>query len=302
MLNLNDFFYFVQVVDHGGFSAAARALTLPKSRLSRRVNELEESLGLRLLARSSRHVRLTDGGRAFYEHASAMLIEAEAAELAVKDRLGEPSGRVRLACSVAVAQFVTAELLPLFMSQYPKVKVAQQASNHYVDPIAEGFDLVIRAHDGPLPDSTLIKRWLAKVPWGLFAAPDFFKPDEWPTEPEALVGVTALMLGSDGEGVWKLRQPGSKDVSATIAFAPRFASNDMSSLKRAAAAGIGVVALPLYICRNEVSQGELIRVLPEWIAGDPQISLLMPSRRGQLPAVKALASFLGEHFQSLTRA
>lgn len=303
MLDLNDLYYFVQVVDHHGFSAAGRAMNLPKSRLSRRIALLEQTLDARLLSRSSRKMALTDAGRALYQHARAMLVEAEAAEDAVRHRQGEPLGAVRFACSVAMAQFVMADLLPRFMLRYPRVNVLQHASNHYVDPVGEGFDLVLRAHTGPLPDSSLIQRNLATARWCLMAAPSYLAQSGTPQSPAELQGHSALKLGSTtAEGRWQLQSMDSAEKNeATIPFAARFCSDDMTGLKQAAVAGLGIVAMPGYICRPEIEDGRLVQLLPQWCAGQARLSLLMPSRRGQPPSVQALAAFLAAEVPAIVQ-
>ncbi|QCP49853.1 LysR family transcriptional regulator [Trinickia violacea] len=152
MLDLNDVYYFVQVVENKGITAAARVLNLPKSSLSRRILELEAALDARLIQRTSRRFVVTDVGEAFYKHAVAMLVEAEAAESVVRQRTSEPSGTIRLSCSVAFAQLALAELIPKFMAEYPRVRIVQHAANRHVDPVQEGFDLCLRAHSTPLPE------------------------------------------------------------------------------------------------------------------------------------------------------
>lgn len=164
MLDLKDVFYFVQVVDRGGFTAAGTALRLPKSTLSHRVQELESYLGVRLLNRTSRQFGMTDIGKEFYEYAVAMLHSSEVAEEAVRQRLTEPSGVIRLTTAVEIAQFALREILPVFLNQYPKVRVIEIATDRYVDIVGEGFDLAIRGHTAPLQNSTLVQRALADVP------------------------------------------------------------------------------------------------------------------------------------------
>src|SRR5215510_4296549 len=156
MLDLNDLYYFVQVVDHKGFAPAGRALNLPKSSLSRRVIELEDRLRVRLINRTSRSFTVTDLGQEFYERAVAMLAEARAAEDVVRRRVVEPSGPVRFSVAMPIAQFALANLLPLFMAQFPRVSIAQNVTNRAVDLYEENFNLDIRAHSAPLPDSSLI--------------------------------------------------------------------------------------------------------------------------------------------------
>jgi DNA-binding transcriptional LysR family regulator len=169
MLDFNDFFYFVQVVDRGGFTAAGRTLGIPKSTLSHRIQQLEANLGVRLLNRTSRRFGMTDVGGEFYRHAVMMLREAERAETAIRHRLNEPTGTVRCTAAVATMQFAMRGLVADFLVRYPKVNVVAHATDQYVDIVGENFDVAIRAHSDPLPDSTLVQRTLTPAPWFLFA-------------------------------------------------------------------------------------------------------------------------------------
>ncbi|WP_051235715.1 LysR substrate-binding domain-containing protein [Marinimicrobium agarilyticum] len=297
MLDLNDLKYFVHVVDFHGFTAASGELGIPKSRLSRRVSALEEALQVKLLHRSSRQFSVTDIGASLYEHAKAMLIEAQAAESAVGQRLSEPSGTVKLSCSHGIAEFALGGLLPRFLEENPKVTLVQDVGNHYVDPIAEGFDLVIRAHDQPLPDSELIQKRLAQVCWGLFAAPQYLANRDQPQSPEELEAHPRLLTGNDPDKRWTLQHEHLPDV--IIQNRARYVSGSMMQLKYAAKKGLGVVALPTYVCADCVIEKSLIRILPEWSVGRPYISLITTSRRGQLPAVKALVEALEQWFERI---
>jgi DNA-binding transcriptional LysR family regulator len=297
MLNLNYVYYFVQVVDKNGFSAAGKALNIPKSSLSRRISELENQLGARLIQRTSRKFVVTEVGKEFYEHSQAMLVEAEAAEQSVKRRVAEPQGAIRLTCSVPVAQFVIADLLPRFARQFPKVDIIQHATNRYVDLVDEGFDLALRAHSYPLPDSSLISRPIATTPWALFASRAYVEEHGVPTSPKDLAHHTGLHLNDVGsESRWKLYRKSREEHP--INFKPRICSDDMITLKKAAESGLGIVALPAYLCRTDVRDGRLIRILPEWTARSAMITLLSPSRRGLLPSVRALSNFLVAEFAS----
>lgn len=297
MLDLNNLRYFVQVVDAHGFTAASQELGIPKSRLSRRIGELEEHLQVRLLHRSSRQLSVTDIGATLYEHAKAMLVEADAAQQAVQQRLSEPAGTVKLACSIGIADFVLNDMIPGFLQQYPRVNLIQDVSNRFVDPVAEGFDLVIRAHDGPLMDSSLIQKPLARVSWGLFASPGYVLEHGLPETAADLEHHTRLLMGSDPGKSWSLQH--AQEAGVAISSPARYLTSSMANLKRAAIEGLGIVALPTYMCRDCLNSGNLQRLLPEWHVGRPHISLLMPSRRGQLPAVKALAEALARHFESI---
>ncbi len=290
-MDLNDAFYFVQVVEKGGFSSAARSLNIPKSRLSRRVRQLEDELDVRLLQRTSRIVTTTEVGDEFYRHAQDALQRFEFAETAIRRRTNTMEGTVTVSCSVGMAQFGLDQILPRFLQDNPGVTVVQRASNQMEDLIKGGIDVAIRGHMETLPDSTLIQVRLARVEWHLFASPDYLSTLGNVEEPAALADHPALVLGRPREThQWLLSDESGQ--TASLPCKVRFASDDMSTLKNAAALSLGVVALPSYVCRPEVEAGSLVRILPSWTAGQPQISLLMPTKRGMLPALEAFLDFL----------
>ncbi|SLN09523.1 HTH-type transcriptional regulator CynR [Roseovarius litorisediminis] len=162
-MDLNQAYYLVHVVEKQGFSAAARTLGIPKSRLSRQVKNLEEALGTRLLNRDSRRMSLTEAGEAYYRHAKMALECMLAAETAVRRDKDTLEGTVTLSCSVGVAQFALCRILPRFLAENPRVVLQIQASNDFSDLISDGIDLAIRGHFKLLPDSGLIQRRLAAL-------------------------------------------------------------------------------------------------------------------------------------------
>ncbi len=290
-MDLNDAFYFVQVVEKGGFSAAARFLNIPKSRLSRRVRLLENDLGVRLLQRTSRIVTTTEIGEEYYRHARDALSRFETAEATVRRRTNTIGGTVTVSCSVGMAQFGLNQSLPRFLQDNPGVTVVQRASNQMEDLIKGGIDVAIRGHMATLPDSSLIQVRLARVEWHLFGSPEYVGASASVDEPAALADQTALVLGRPREThQWLLTDESGQ--TASVPCNVRFASDDMSTLKNAAEMSLGLVALPSYVCRSEIEAGTLVRVLPNWTAGRPQISLLIPTRRGMLPAVEAFLDWV----------
>ena len=293
VLDLNDLFLFVQVVDRGGFTAASRTLRIPKSTLSHRMQKLESGLGVRLLNRTSRHFGVTDAGSEFFRHAMAMLREAERAEDSIKQRLIEPTGTVRFTAGLATMQFALDELVSTFLMRYPKVNVVAHATDEYVDLVSENFDVAIRGHSEPLTDSTLIQRTLAPVPWFLFAGARYLDARQPPQTPQDLHKHPSLfMMRTDVAPVWRLRHTTRKREVATVNLTPRLFSDDIAALKRAAINGLGIVALPGYTCRAELKSGSVRRVLPAWIAGDSTLTALMPYRHGRLPSVNAFLDHL----------
>ncbi len=206
VLDLNGFFYFVQVVDRGGFTAAGRTLRIPKSTLSHRVQQLETNLGVRLLNRTSRRFAMTDAGAEFYRHAVVMLREAEQAETAIRHRLNEPAGTVRCTAAVATMQFAMRDIVADFLVRHPKVNIVAHATDQNVDIIGENYDVAIRAHSDALPDSTLVQRTLTPAPWFLFAGSAFLDANKTPQSPKDLQNHPSLFMMRTGvAAVWRLR-------------------------------------------------------------------------------------------------
>lgn len=297
MLDLNDFFYFVNVVDRGGFTAAGRTLRVPKSTLSHRIQQLEGELGVRLLNRTSRRFGMTDAGEDFYRHAVAMLRSAEMAETIIRQRLTEPTGAVRCTAGTATMQFALSAIIADFLVQYPKVNIIAHAADRTVDIVGENFDLAVRAHSAPLPDSNLVQRTLAPAPWFLFAGSDYVARNGAPKTPQDLQGLPSLFMMRAGvDPVWRLRHSQHKRDEIVVPLRPRLISDDMVGLQQAAVAGLGVVALPGYICRAAVQSGALQRVLPDWLAGDSTLTALIPYRQGLLPSVRMFLDHLASEF------
>jgi DNA-binding transcriptional LysR family regulator len=297
MLDLNDIFYFVQVVDRGGFTAAGRTLHVPKTTLSHRIQQLETNLGVRLLNRTSRQLGMTDAGEEFYRHAVAMLREAEEAETAIRHRLHEPRGTVRFTAGVATMQFAMRDIVANFLVCYPEVNVVAHATDQIIDIVGENYDVAVRAHSDPLPDSTLVQRTLAPAPWFLFAGSAYLNATAAPQTPQDLEKHPSLFMMRTGVApVWRLRHSSHAKDKVVMPLTPRLLSDDMIGLKQAAIAGHGIVALPGYVCRQEVQSGALQRVLPTWLAGDSTITALIPYRQGLLPSVRVFIDYLATEF------
>ena len=297
MLDLNDFYFFVHVVDQGGFTAAGRTLQIPKSTLSHRIQHLENDLGVRLLNRTSRRFGMTEAGKDFYRHAQSMLKEAELAEAVIRARLSEPCGVVRCTAGTATMQCALSDIIADFLIAYPKVDVVAHSADRAVDIVGERYDVAIRAHSGPLPDSDLIQRTLAPAPWFLFAGTAYLARHGAPRTPAELQQHPALfMLRAGVAPIWRLRHVEQHRDEVIVPLAPRLQSDDMLGLQQAAIRGLGIVALPGYVCRSAVRSGALQRILPEWIAGDASITALIPSRQGLLPSVRAFLDHLATEF------
>jgi DNA-binding transcriptional LysR family regulator len=252
-------------------------------------------MGARLIHRTSRQFAVTEIGQDFYRHAAAMLIEAEAAEQVIRGRQAEPSGPVRLTCSMPTAQMVLADALPDLVRLYPKLQISLHATDRFVDLVQEGYDIAIRAHFAPLPDSGLVQRRLAADPILLVASPDYLAAAGTPQTPDELSAHDGLLILPPGNG-WDLRNADGALVS--VRPRPVFCADESIVLLTAAARGLGIVAMPQRICANHLRAGTLARVLPGWRAGEVTTTLLTPHRRGQLPSVRAVVEFLIERLAS----
>lgn len=300
MQDLNDLFYFAQVVEHGGFAAAGRALGMPRSKLSRRIVLLEERLGVRLIQRSTRRFCVTDIGQEYYHHCVAVLIEAQAAQEVIERTRSRPQGLVRLSCPLALLYFQVGEMLARFMVENPLVRLHLESTNRRVDVIREGFDLALRVRFPPLEESDLVMKVLADSPQRLVASPGLLKSRPGPLVPADLSGLSSVDWGlPQDQHNWCLEGPDG--TTALVRHEPRLVSGDMVALRLAALHGIGIAQLPTMMVREELVQGTLVDVLPDWAPRSGVVHAIFPSRRGLLPSVRALIDFLSAEFATLGR-
>lgn len=300
MQDLNDLYYFVQVVDHGGFAPAGRALGVAKSKLSRRIGLLEDRLGVRLVQRSTRRFAVTDIGQAYYRHCLAMVVEADAAQEEIDRTRSEPRGVVRVSCPSSVLYFQVAEMIARFMAENPKVEVHLESTNRRVDVIREGFDIALRVRFPPLEDSDLVVRVLAESVQRLVASPTLLTAVTDPLVPADLGTLPSLSWGPPHQDQeWCLEGPGG--ATAVVRHTPRLVTEDMVALRLAALRGVGVVQLPAMVVRRDLQEGTLVDVLPHWVPRAGIIHAVFPSRRGLLPSIRALIDFLASDYARLAR-
>lgn len=298
MQDLNDLYYFVQIVDYGGFAPAGRALGLPKSKLSRRIANLEERLGVRLIQRTTRQFAVTEIGRTYYDHCKAMLVEAEAAQEAIDETRAEPRGVIRMTCPTALLQVYVSAMLADFMAQCPQVTIHLEATNRRVDVVSEAVDLALRVRPAPLQDSELVMRILAERSQCLVASPKLLGENSIPIAPAELNSLPSLGLGAAQESyTWILN--GAEQAQAIIHHSPRFVTTDMNALLAAAIAGVGVVQLPLMMVGEQLAAGSLVQLVPNWSLRKDIIHAVFPTRRGLLPSVRSLIDYLVQRFAEI---
>lgn len=299
MQNLDDLAYFALVVEHGGFAAAERATDIPKSKLSRRLAELEARLGVRLVQRSTRRFAVTPVGEDVLRHARAMLAEAEAAHALVHEQTQAPRGNVRLSCPPALLHSVVGAQLAAFLNAWPQVQLVIEATNRNVDVWQDGVDLALRVRrpDAALPQDEVV-RALATSPHLLVAAPNLLIAAPPPATPAELAALPTLGLGnSPDEQRWLLRHVDGRAVEHH--HRPRLVVDDAGALLQAALAGVGCAVLPRLLAHDAIEGGALQVLLPEWAPPAGVIQLACASRRGLRAAVRQLIDALAEGFARL---
>lgn len=293
--DLNNLYFFAQVVEFGGYTAAAQALGVQTSKLSRRIGALEKELGVRLLNRTTRRLSLTDAGKTLHRHCVALIAEAEAAKDAIGQTLASPRGLVRVSCPTGFLQGGVADILARYLSAHPQVHIALDATNRRVDVVDEGVDLAIRVRTPPLEDSDLAMRSFALSELILVASPTLLAAHG---EPQALTDIgrmpTLSMTTVGREHVWRFIDADSKP--AELHHSPRLSTDDLYTLRRAATRGLGVACLPTLFITEDLTSGALIRLLPSLSSRAGVVHAVFPSRRGMVPAVRALLDALSEGF------
>ena len=287
MRDFNDLQFFAAVVINRGFTAAARALGVPKSRISRRVALLEDRLGVRLLDRSTRGLALTQVGQQVFEHAHAAVIEAEAAEEAALRMLAEPRGLVRLSCPLGL-QGAIAGALPGFLAAHPLLRVQLIATDRRIDLIQEGVDVAIRVRERLDTDADLQMKRIGVSKRILVASPALLAKVGQPAAPADLAGFPTLHQDEHGRG-WQLTAENGQ--VATVQIEPRLATGSFDILIAAIREGAGIALLPAATCREALASGAIVRILPNWSGIDGILHLVFVSRRGMLPGVRAVIDF-----------
>ena len=243
LTDLDDFYCFAQVVEHGGFSAAERATDIPKSKLSRRVYNLEERLGVRLIQRSSRHFAVTDIGMNIYRHAQVMLSAAQAAHDLVDHLSTEPRGIIKLSLPVSIAQNEIARILPAFLKQYPEIKIQMMVTNRRVDIINEGFDIALRVRSSLDDDPNLVIRQFDQIEQHLFASQGYLNEFGHLKNPEELSEHKILSMADEHTEQFLILH-NNMQQQKKIRVMPTVLGSDLSMLAQLATSGCGITLLP----------------------------------------------------------
>jgi DNA-binding transcriptional LysR family regulator len=300
MRDLNELYFFAKVVEHGGFSAAAGELRIPKSRLSRRIAQLEARLGMRLLNRTTRSVTLTEAGRMYYQHCRDLLVSADAAEDAAESLKSEPSGLLKVAAPLGIADRDLSPIIPGFLAKYPKIRLNLVVTSRRVDLAEDGFDLALRVRLPGDEDPHLVTRRFGVADASLVATPRFLKRHPKLKHPSDLETLPIIgMANADGLVRWRLENPSGETLN--LVLTPRLAADHFAVLRDAALNHIGLTYLPDLYCRAEIKSGGFTAVLPEWSKPSATVQAVYLSHRGMLPSLRAFIDYLAKHMRTEKR-
>ncbi|MDF3069579.1 MAG: transcriptional regulator, LysR family [Polyangiaceae bacterium] len=288
-VDLNQMRVFVEVVRQGGFTAAASALAMPKSTVSKRITELEDRLGTRLLQRTTRRVKLTPAGTDYFERSRQIIDDALAADRSLAERGTELRGTVRLTAPWLIADIV-APVTQRFAAAHPKVALELRLDDERLDLVGRGFDLAIRA--GALSDSSLIARRLCEVRHHICASREYLDGRPAITKPADLAAHECVGFKS-AKAIWKLERKGKR---ASVSTTARYTVSSVRLVRGAAIAGLGVANLPDFVVDADVAAGRLVQVLPDWVVDRGALQLVYPAARNLSPVVRALADMLAATF------
>jgi DNA-binding transcriptional LysR family regulator len=293
-MDVNDILVFVRVVQAGSFSQAARNLNMPVSTVSRRVAELEKQLGVPLLHRTTRSLKITDVGAAYFKHGRAIAAELEKTEALVGSLQAVPQGILKITAPIDFGNRFLGKILNDYLSAYPEVQVNAELTERIVDLIDEGFDLGIRI--GELSDSSLHVRKLGTLAMRLYASPEFIQEHGEPRTCSDLEKTECIRFtGEDDSGPWELSGPEGR---VSVRTRGRIASNNLALVHDFAVLGRGIALLPRFFCTEDLRAGRLRIVLKEWMSVSGPIHAVFPGQRLLLPKVRTFVDHLTRHFSS----
>lgn len=293
--DLNELAIFANVAQVHSFTAAARQLGLPKSSVSRAMASLEARLGVRLLERTTRRVALTEAGEIYAQHCQRLLEESEDADMAIGALLATPRGRLRIGAPVMFARAYLAPVVSDLVLTHPDLRVHVELLGNEPLPRHAQLDVLIRP--GPLEDSGLLVRPLARIRLGAYASPAYLRGRDVPGSPDALRAHRCITTSCGASGTpsdvasWTLRR-GSEEV--TVRVDAHVAVPDPAINQQLALAGAGIALLSQTGVRDEVAAGRLVRLLPEWEPAPVELHALYSSRLTRSPKVRAFLQALRE--------
>jgi DNA-binding transcriptional LysR family regulator len=298
--SFDDFHYFYLVVKHGGFSAASEAENISKSKLSRRIIELENKFNVSLIQRTTRHFKVTELGQEFYEECCKVIAQVECAENILLKQKNEPQGLVKISCPPLMMHFQIRKLLNQFLKTYPKVEISLELTSRRVDILHDDIDIAIRTSFEPNQDSSLIVRDVIRTEHCLVAAPELLQGHTIEHYSD-LQHYPSVALGiQKHQYYWHLCHVDS-DETVDVPYQPRVKSNDLAGVYYAVSDGLGIADLPYLTVQADIEKGKLIHLLPEWKSNRGTVQLVYASRKGQRLVVEKLIESLMTGLRELAK-
>ncbi|GAA5630581.1 Transcriptional regulator, LysR family [Acinetobacter sp. neg1] len=301
MINsFDDFHYFYLVVKHGGFSAASEAENISKSKLSRRIIELENKFNVSLIQRTTRHFKVTELGQEFYEECCKVIAQVECAENILLKQKNEPQGLVKISCPPLMMHFQIRKLLNQFLKTYPKVEISLELTSRRVDILHDDIDIAIRTSFEPNQDSSLIVRDVIRTEHCLVAAPELLQGHTIEHYSDLQYYPSVALGIQKHQYYWHLCHVDS-DETVDVPYQPRVKSNDLAGVYYAVSDGLGIADLPYLTVQADIEKGKLIHLLPEWKSNRGTVQLVYASRKGQRLVVEKLIESLMTGLRELAK-
>lgn len=291
MHSFDDYYYFYLVVKHGGFSAASEASNITKSKLSRRILDLEAKYNVNLIQRSTRHFKVTPLGQELFEECQQIIQQVETANNVLLKQKSEPQGLIKLSCPSVMMRYQIRSLLNQFLKQYPKVQVEMELTSRRVDVLHDDIDLAIRTNFTANEDSSIVVRDVVRTTHCLVASPELLQGRniQFATE---LNDFPTLALGvQKNQYQWLLHHIGTQE-QIVIPLTPRIKSNDVAGIYYSALDGLGIANLPYLTVEDDITTGRLVHILPDWCSNIGTVQLVYASRKGQRLVMEKLIEHL----------
>jgi len=295
MLEFSDLQTFARIVELESLTKAGRSLGVPKSTVSRRMTRLEQHLGAQLVRRSTHQVTLTEQGALFYEYCQRCLGLLRDGERAIQNQHRNPQGLLRIVVPHELDRSVLGPLMTDYLEAYPDVRLVSVVASEQVALLRDGFDVAIVAGELPAAGSSFIATKLGEAEYGIYTAPTYVERKGMPQSHIDLARFDLLAWGeTDIRGMWRLHGPESE---VAVEFKPRLVCNDLMLLRQAVLSGLGIAALPAFVCKHDLASGRILEVLPGWHAPSTQFYAVFPNHQAIPPHVRALIDYLVERLR-----
>ena len=291
MHSFDDYYYFYLVVKHGGFSAASEASNITKSKLSRRILDLEAKYNVNLIQRSTRHFKVTPLGQELFDECQQIIQQVETANNVLLKQKSEPQGLIKLSCPSVMMRYQIRSLLNQFLKQYPKVQVEMELTSRRVDVLHDDIDLAIRTNFTANEDSSIVVRDVVRTTHCLVASPELLQGRniQFATE---LNDFPTLALGvQKNQYQWLLDHIETQE-QIVIPLTPRIKSNDVAGIYYSVLDGLGIANLPYLTVEDDITTGRLVHILPDWCSNIGTVQLVYASRKGQRLVMEKLIEHL----------